>query len=107
MTIGETLFNQAACRVCHTRTITTSPPGTLINGGALRVSTALGNKVFHPFGDFMLHDVGTGDGIVQNGGQATRNMVRTAPLWGVRTRNRLCTTARVFLSTTRSCVTRA
>jgi CxxC motif-containing protein (DUF1111 family) len=89
VTIGETLFNQAACSVCHTRSITTAPPGTLINGGALRVSAALGNKVFHPFGDFMLHDVGTGDGIVQNGGQGTRNMVRTAPLWGVRTRNRL------------------
>jgi CxxC motif-containing protein (DUF1111 family) len=36
----------------------------------------------------MLHDVGSGDGIVQNGGQATRNMVRTMPLWGLRTRNR-------------------
>ncbi|MCI0663991.1 MAG: hypothetical protein L0220_23285 [Acidobacteria bacterium] len=30
-----------------------------------------------------------GDGIVQNGGQATRNMVRTPPLWGVRTRPEL------------------
>jgi len=36
-----------------------------------------------------LHDVGTGDGIVQNGGQGTANMVRTAPLWGVRTHDRL------------------
>ena len=53
------------------------------------MSAALGDKIIHPFGDFMLHDVGTGDGIVQNGGQATRNMVRTAPLWGVRTRSRL------------------
>jgi CxxC motif-containing protein (DUF1111 family) len=33
--------------------------------------------------------VGTGDGIVQNGPATTRNKVRTAPLWGVRTRNRL------------------
>jgi len=78
-----------ACSFCHTRSITTAAAGTLINGGALRVSAALGGKTYHPFGDFMLHNIGTGDGIVQNGGQGTRNMVRTAPLWGVRMRNRL------------------
>ena len=50
---------------------------------------ALGNKLIHPFGDFLLHDVGTGDGIVQNGGQSTRNKMRTAPLWGMRSRDRL------------------
>jgi CxxC motif-containing protein (DUF1111 family) len=86
---GSALFDQMACAFCHTRSLTTSAPGTKINGGALVVSNALGDKVIHPFGDFMLHDVGTGDGIVQNGGAATRNMVRTAPLWGVRTRSRL------------------
>jgi CxxC motif-containing protein (DUF1111 family) len=53
------------------------------------VPYALGNKVFHPFSDFLLHDVGTGDGIVQNGPQSTRLKVRTPPLWGVRTRDRL------------------
>ena len=31
--------------------------------GAFTVPPALGGKVFHPFGDFLLHDVGTGDGI--------------------------------------------
>ena len=70
---------------CHTPSITTVQPGTLINGGQFRVPSELGNKVIHPFSDFMLHDIGTGDGIVQNGGQATRNMVRTPPLWGLRT----------------------
>ena len=49
---------------------------------------ALGSKAIHPFSDFLLHDVGTGDGIVQNGGQATANKLRTPPLWGLRTRNR-------------------
>jgi CxxC motif-containing protein (DUF1111 family) len=61
----------------------------VINGGATTVSTALGNKRIHPYSDFALHDVGTGDGIVQNGGQGTRNQVRTAALWGVRARIRL------------------
>lgn len=74
--------------MCHTRNITTAPPGTLVNGGALKVSEALGNKIIHPFGDFLLHDIGTGDGIVQNGGLATRTMIRTAPLWGLRARSR-------------------
>jgi CxxC motif-containing protein (DUF1111 family) len=33
--------------------------------------------------------VGTGDGIVQNGGQNTANKLRTPPLWWLRTRTRL------------------
>jgi len=49
----------------------------------------LGGKTIHPFSDFLLHDVGTGDGIVQNGGLETRNKLRTTPLWGLRTRGRL------------------
>jgi CxxC motif-containing protein (DUF1111 family) len=86
---GSALFNSIGCDDCHTRTFVTSPPGTSINGGALTVGTALGNKIIHPFSDFALHNVGTGDGIVQNGGQGTRNQVRTAALWGMRTRGRL------------------
>ena len=69
--------------------MTTAPAGSVINGGQFTVPPALGNKRIHPFGDFLLHDVGTGDGIVQNGGQSTKNELRTAPLWGVRTRSRL------------------
>jgi CxxC motif-containing protein (DUF1111 family) len=61
----------------------------LINGGAFRVPAALGNKIIRPFSDFALHNIGTGDGIVQNGGQGTANQIRTSALWGVRARNRL------------------
>jgi CxxC motif-containing protein (DUF1111 family) len=82
---GSNLFDAIGCNICHTRSITTSAAGTSINGGALLVPAALGNKIIHPFSDFLLHDVGTGDGIVQNGGQGTANKVRTTPLWGVRT----------------------
>ena len=85
---GSTLFNQVGCNVCHTRTLVTEPPGALINAGALIVGTTLGSKRIHPFSDFLLHDIGTGDGIVQNGGASTRNKVRTVPLWGLRTRGR-------------------
>jgi len=88
-TRGDSLFNSVGCAVCHTRTLTTAAPGTLINGGAFAVPTALGNKIIHPFSDFALHNIGTGDGIVQNAGQGSANQMRTAPLWGIRGRNRL------------------
>jgi len=87
-TRGDSLFNAVGCNVCHTRTLTTAAPGTAINGGAFAVPAALGNKIIHPFSDFALHNVGTGDGIVQNAGQGSANQMRTAPLWGIRARNR-------------------
>jgi CxxC motif-containing protein (DUF1111 family) len=86
---GDSIFTSIGCAVCHTRTFTTAAPGTSINGGAFQVPTALGNKIIHPFSDFALHNIGTGDGIVQNAGQGTANQIRTAPLWGIRGRNRL------------------
>jgi CxxC motif-containing protein (DUF1111 family) len=86
---GSALFNAIGCADCHTRTFTTVAPGTPINGGALTVGAAIGNKIIHPFSDFALHNIGTGDGIVQNGGQGTRNQLRTPVLWGMRTRDRL------------------
>ena len=86
---GSQLFDSVGCATCHVRNINTAPPGTSINGGALTVHPALGNKRIHPFSDFLLHDVGTGDGIVQNGGQATRNQMRTPALWGMRSKGRL------------------
>ena len=85
---GSNLFNSIGCNICHTPSITTAAAGTVINGGAFVVPNALGNKIIRPFSDFLLHDVGTGDGIVQNGGQSTRNKLRTPPLWGSRTHDR-------------------
>jgi CxxC motif-containing protein (DUF1111 family) len=100
---GSALFDSIGCAVCHVRTLETAPAGTAINGGSFTVPDALGAKQFHPFSDFLLHDVGTGDGIVipvvEHFGRAylemqptfniTANRMRTAPLWGVRTRSRL------------------
>jgi CxxC motif-containing protein (DUF1111 family) len=86
---GATLFAQIGCSICHTSSFTTLPAGAVINRGAFTVPAALGNKTIRPFSDFLLHNIGTGDGIVQNGGAGTRNMVRTPPLWGIRTRPEL------------------
>ena len=102
---GAGLFAQIGCSSCHVATLTTAPAGTPVNGGQFTVPAALGNKTFHPWSDFLLHDVGTGDGIVipveEHYGksmgksvpdQAFRpvaNRIRTAPLWGVRTHTML------------------
>ena len=105
---GSDLFDKIGCAVCHVRSLVTAAAGTKINGGAFAIPTAIGNKTFHPFGDYLMHDIGTGDGIViptvEHYGRATRQMprvctpenfektrnrVRTAPLWGVRLRTRL------------------
>jgi CxxC motif-containing protein (DUF1111 family) len=89
--------------------LTTAPAGTKINGGTFTIPAALGSVTFHPYGDFLMHDVGTGDGILQatrehyghkvfqmmsgylskQDFESSRNKIRTAPLWGVRLRPRL------------------
>jgi CxxC motif-containing protein (DUF1111 family) len=85
---GADLFEKIGCAICHVSTIITAPAGTPINGGAFRVPDALGNKIIHPYSDFLLHDIETGDGIVQNPPQDTANKLRTVPLWGLRTHPR-------------------
>jgi CxxC motif-containing protein (DUF1111 family) len=89
---GEEVFTRVGCATCHIASITTAPTGTQVNGGAFIVPAALGNKVIHPYSDFLMHDIGSGDGIpvlptAEYAGTASQ--IRTAPLWGLRTRNRL------------------
>ena len=104
---GSDLFRKIGCETCHVETLITAPAGTKINGGTFTIPEALGAVTFHPYGDFLLHDVGTGDGIVQavqehygrraaqipskemEGFRSCQNKMRTAPLWGVRLRPRL------------------
>jgi CxxC motif-containing protein (DUF1111 family) len=88
---GAALFHQIGCDICHTATLQTAPAGSVSHGmnRDRPVPAVLGDKVIHPYSDFMLHDVGTGDGIVQNGGPDSARKLRTAPLWGLRLRPRL------------------
>src|SRR6201984_3327134 len=85
---GQNLFEKIGCATCHVSTMVTAPAGTVINGGAFTVPEALGNKIIHPYSDFLLHDIETGDGIVQGGPQDTAHQLRTSPLWGLRMRPR-------------------
>lgn len=71
---GDALFTQIGCDGCHRRNLTSGPSPI----------AALNNQTYHPFSDFLLHDMGTlGDGIGDNGIATVREM-RTAPLWGLR-----------------------
>jgi len=86
---GEQIFHRLGCNTCHVQTIVTAKPGTLVNGGKFAVPDALGNKIIHPFGDFLLHDVGTAGGIVQTAAfQDSGAKFRTSALWGLRMRPR-------------------
>ena len=106
---GSELFEKIGCATCHVPVLTTAPAGTAINGGKFTIPDALGAKTFSPYSDFLLHNVGTGDGFVvpmaEHYGRRMHEMtwknfsaeafhsarfkVRTAPLWGVRLRSRL------------------
>lgn len=89
---GETVFRQIGCATCHVESIQTAPAGTAVNGGQFVVPEALADKIIHPYSDFLLHDIGTGDGIPflpEEQYAETANQMRTAPLWALRTRNRL------------------
>jgi len=59
-----------------------SAPWAILRSGSSTVA-ALDNVPFHPYSDFLLHDMGSlGDGISQ--GDASGGEMRTAPLWGLR-----------------------
>ena len=90
---GARLFQQAGCAGCHAPSLTTGAnPAAFIpkTSGGVAISSslnvALANHVFHPYSDFLLHDMGSlGDGITS--GTAGPTMMRTAPLWGARAKS--------------------
>lgn len=70
---GESVFSRIGCADCHTPTLFTGNHD----------SASLRFMSFHPYSDFLLHDMGSlGDGIEQ--GTGTGADMRTAPLWGLR-----------------------
>jgi len=81
---GQTLFNSTAlaCSGCHR-----SDTDVFVSTSAGGIQAGI---VFAPFSDFLLHDMGTlGDGIGNTGDSvAVTRRMRTAPLWGLRSRNK-------------------
>ena len=74
---GEQIFVSVGCAGCHVPALATGP----------NTVPALDRKAVPAFSDFLLHDIGTGDGIAQ--AAAEPNEFRTAPLWGLRFRKQL------------------
>lgn len=74
---GEAIFSSIGCATCHVPVLMTGPNAV----------PALDRKPVHAFSDFLLHNIGTGDGIEQ--GAAKGDEIRTAPLWGLRYRRML------------------
>ncbi|MBV8543457.1 MAG: hypothetical protein JO088_01825 [Acidobacteria bacterium] len=70
---GEATFERIGCTACHTATQRT---------GSNPIA-ALDRKTYHPYSDFLLHDMGAlGDDLEM--GNSTGKEMRTAPLWGLR-----------------------
>jgi len=70
---GERTFQQIGCATCHVPTLRTGQSDV----------AGLDRVAFHPYSDFLLHDMGRlGDGITQS--RAGGRDMRTAPLWGLR-----------------------
>jgi CxxC motif-containing protein (DUF1111 family) len=74
---GEQVFSAIGCTRCHVPALTTAPS-----------SHPLFDRQHVPlFSDLLLHDIGTGDGIVQ--ASADAGEIRTPALWGLRLRRPL------------------
>jgi CxxC motif-containing protein (DUF1111 family) len=102
ITRGQPIFSQIGCAGCHVTTTFRTPanPPPIDIGDGDEFIRVPGNFAFNPFGDFLKHDMGAlGDRIgeappddpAQGLGDtvATTRQMRTAPLWGIRFRNRL------------------
>ena len=59
---GAQLFTKIGCASCHVETIVTGKSPAAPGGPGLHPD-ALQNRTLHPYSDFLLHNVGTGDGI--------------------------------------------
>jgi len=59
---GADLFAKVGCSICHVDTIVTGKSPASKGGPGLHLD-AVENRTIHPYSDFLLHDVGTGDGI--------------------------------------------
>ena len=74
---GEQAFAAIGCATCHHPVLMTGPSSNPL----------FDRKPVALFSDLLLHDVGTGDGIVQ--GPAEEEEIRTPALWGLRLRRPL------------------
>ncbi len=70
---GKQLFFSIGCEKCHQSELKTATSSI----------TALSNKVFHPYTDLLLHDMGSGLDDAYTEGSAKTSEWRTPALWGL------------------------
>jgi CxxC motif-containing protein (DUF1111 family) len=75
--LGDNLFRSVGCATCHVPSMQTAP----------NVHPLFDRKTVALFSDLLLHDIGTGDEIVQASAEAAE--IRTPALWGLRLRRPL------------------
>lgn len=86
---GEQIFQKLECAVCHkpdAKTVAVAKvpdPDSPLPGIRYLEVEALSGKTFHPYSDFLVHDMGweLADGIPQEG--ARGGEWRSPPLWGI------------------------
>ena len=74
---GERVFQSLGCATCHVPALNTGPS----------VNPLFNRKTVSLYSDLLLHDIGTGDGILQ--AAANGEEIRTPALWGLRLRRPL------------------
>jgi CxxC motif-containing protein (DUF1111 family) len=83
---GEAVFQRIGCESCHVSTLQTGAND----------DPALDRVTYHPYSDFLLHDMGAlGDGMHE--GSANGHEMRTPALWGLRLKAPMEMSNRVFL----------
>jgi CxxC motif-containing protein (DUF1111 family) len=89
--LGNVLFFAIGCHNCHVPDALTAPEYYMLLADSTTVRVPqLENQVFHPYSDFLMHDMGPA--LADNGGatvgriqgRARGNQWRTTPLWGIR-----------------------
>ena len=89
---AKRLFNKVGCGACHTPSISTARAGHAINGGAFTVPSRA-RQQDHPsvqrFPAARHRHGRRHPGVARAGVRDDRDQIRTAPLWALRTRNRL------------------
>jgi len=101
ITRGDPLFTSTGCSGCHVRTTFRTPanPFPVDIGDGSETMRVPGNFAFNPYSDFLRHGMGAlGDRIgdappddpnLPGQTEAETREMRTAPLWGIRFRNKL------------------
>ena len=70
---GRKVFQEVGCEACHRSTLRTQSSEVAV----------LSERVFYPYTDLLLHDMGPGMGPLVVSGGATPREYRTPPLWGL------------------------